>query len=518
MAVKLQRFLLFLLTSFFLFPAGALAFDYPFGLPADNPVSVRSLFIAGDLYITEENTWPSFINSAKLMAAAMEKGNLNYVSPPSSRIYSSTIKSVSGLEKAIRRAFLPSDDNDISYFYISVHGIQTPSKNNAETYLLLSDGTREEKLTPARLEKAFGGIKGTKVLFIDACHSGAFIGKGVEGGAVYAAFTDPSFKVIVSAGASEKSWMHTAQTSTSIYSSLNYFSSAIAQGFGYFGKPEADIDRNGKITLDELHRYLLSSYALSTPYVYPEQDSFVVFSYNPNTFALPSNHPSRPIIDVELATNVLTSNAPTASLSFTATTPTNIAYQLIYYRSGAWQLDQPYILKETDDLDALGNITPGRKTRTLMFDPPESDSAFAYGYAMLQIIAFVDGEPLIQASRLLTVIPENANPRVQIYTPSSYTPENFKELPIFVRHQYPCKLTINILDDQSNIVRRLVDKQPTRPNNMLPQGSSFFWDGANEEGLFLPQGSYKIQVRAHLGKDEFISHSSPFLLFKESEG
>ncbi|NLB89691.1 MAG: hypothetical protein GX786_00495 [Clostridiales bacterium] len=484
-------------------------------LASSNPVSCRSLFVAGDLYVTEENTWPSFVNSAKLLASSFEKGTLPFLSPPSSRIYSSSIKSVSGLRKAIRSTFFPADENDVSYFYISVHGIQPSGENNSGVYLLLSDGTKEEKLTPTMLEEAFEGIKGTKVIIIDACHSGAFIGKGVSGGAVTAAFTDPSFKVLVSAGGSEKSWMYTPVQNASDFGTLNYFSSALAQGLGIFGKPEADINRNGEITLKEVHKYLLNSYALSTPYVYPENDDFVLFTYNPHEMISPQYHSSHPIVDVEMASTIISSTSPTVSFSYTALVDTKVAYQLFYYKDNAWQLDYPDI---KEDIEKDGFIYAGRKSRTLHFTPPERSSSFDYGYAMLQVVAFVDGLPVVQASRLLTVIPDAADPNIHVYTNSSFIPEKHFELPIFVRHSYPCKLSVAILDEKGATVMPLVNKEATRPSNALPKGSFFYWDGIDLQGNFLPQGSYRIQVKAFLGKNTFQYTSSPILVIRESEG
>ena len=46
--------------------------------------------------------------------------------------------------------------------------------------LLLSDGESEEGITAYELRRVFDTIPGKKVLLLDACHSGAMIGKGVE--------------------------------------------------------------------------------------------------------------------------------------------------------------------------------------------------------------------------------------------------------------------------------------------------------------------------------------------------
>ncbi len=479
----------------------------------------RSLFVTSDIYLSEENTWPSFINSAKTVASALEGSDFNFVSPPSQKIYSSTIGSLKGLKKAIRKAFLPANHNDVSFFYISVHGLEAPKDQNSSSYLLLSDGTKEEAVYPKDLENAFQGIKGIKVLLIDACHSGNFIGKGGSLGETALTFTDPSFKVLVSAGGNEKSWIHGKKRHSSQLATLNYFSSSIAEAFGFFGFPKADINRNGKITLNELHQYLLNTHILSTAYVYPENDEFVVFSYNPASFATISYHESKPVVDVEMTSNVLSSTNPTVTFSFTLVEKTKIAYQLIYYKNKAWQLDRPPdIIYEQNDTDEEGFLLRGRKTRTLTFTPPEAAHTFSYGYAMLQIVAIIDNEPIVQASRLLTIVPDMADPNLFIYSGPSFIPEKFIEFPIYVRHSYPCRLSVYVVNDQGKIVRHLAEKKASRPNNRNPLGTDFYWDGADNQGIFLPQGAYQITAKAYLGSHEFTYTSSPLLLIRESEG
>ena len=72
------------------------------------------------------------------------------------RTVSSTIRSVNGLRQAVRQAFISADDNDISYFYISTHGVYS----DGQAYLLLSDGTAEELLHSEALSQAYlGGRK-----------------------------------------------------------------------------------------------------------------------------------------------------------------------------------------------------------------------------------------------------------------------------------------------------------------------------------------------------------------------
>ena len=59
---------------------------------------------------------------------------------------------------------------------ISTHG---DYDENGNAVLLLSDGRVENRLTAPQLEALFEGIQGTKIILLDACYSGAFIGKGM---------------------------------------------------------------------------------------------------------------------------------------------------------------------------------------------------------------------------------------------------------------------------------------------------------------------------------------------------
>jgi len=73
--------------------------------------------------------------------------------------------------------FTGADNNDISYFYFSGHGTLTGNTS----YICPADMTSfiNSAISVDELENALSTIPGTKVVFIDACHSGGFIGKAV---------------------------------------------------------------------------------------------------------------------------------------------------------------------------------------------------------------------------------------------------------------------------------------------------------------------------------------------------
>ena len=73
-------------------------------------------------------------------------------------------------------AFADADENDVSYFYIMCHG----GTKDGIPCLAPSDTkfTIETEITVHELEEALSAIAGTKVVFIESCHSGNFIDKG----------------------------------------------------------------------------------------------------------------------------------------------------------------------------------------------------------------------------------------------------------------------------------------------------------------------------------------------------
>ena len=84
----------------------------------------------------------------------------------------------SNILQSISSTFSGADSNDISYFYFSGHG----SRLGNTSYISPADITSftDSAISVDELENSLSTIPGTKVVFIDACHSGGFIGKGVE--------------------------------------------------------------------------------------------------------------------------------------------------------------------------------------------------------------------------------------------------------------------------------------------------------------------------------------------------
>lgn len=84
----------------------------------------------------------------------------------------------SNILQAIVSSFAQANDNDISYFYFSGHGWSDGTVTTILPYdALLENYSRD--ITVEELAATLGNIPGTKVVIIDSCHSGGFIGKEV---------------------------------------------------------------------------------------------------------------------------------------------------------------------------------------------------------------------------------------------------------------------------------------------------------------------------------------------------
>lgn len=92
-----------------------------------------------------------------------------------------------------------------------------------------------------------------KVLLLDACHSGAMIGKGVEK-SFENLFAGDNYYVVCSSGGEEESWYWSGEVGGERLAGAGYFSGALADALSRTGSFGADENRDGAITLTELRR------------------------------------------------------------------------------------------------------------------------------------------------------------------------------------------------------------------------------------------------------------------------
>lgn len=144
-----------------------------------------------------------------------------------------------------------ASSEDSILFYFSGHGIET----DGETFLLAKDTSANvcgETAIPIKwiTEKLASSNARAKIMLLDACHSGAIVGKA-ESGLMSKSFYDsifpPSagFATLASCQTNEFSWEY-PEKNQSVFS---YF---LVEGL----KGKADNDNDGKITITDANKYV----------------------------------------------------------------------------------------------------------------------------------------------------------------------------------------------------------------------------------------------------------------------
>jgi len=482
-----------------LFPSGSLPGEWTV---REKPrPRLRALLIGCDEFVTQENTWPAADNNLKKIADVLMSDRRGYALIRSA---SSTVSSLDALEALADATFQNARPGDLSLLYFSTHGLLSESEYGATAALLLSDGREECAVTGGDLERILDRIPGRKMLILDACNSGAMIGKGLSGRAERVFFAGKDYRVLCSAGGSEASWYW--QGKGSGLTGASYFAEVLAAGLSEGGDHAADINRDGNITLEEIYAFLLDNCAVSTPQVYPQQDrDFILFSYDPDKPV----RMDRAVTDITFEDTLLTAGDSEAKFSFTMQRQAELYYQIIYHQDGVWQFDSAQQFLDGEQPD--GTVLPGRKERTLVLSTPGEDLS---GYAIIQLITREDGVTHYQGSRLLCVQPAEGEVRLAVETESAFTPGIGQEMPILVRHDVPCGLSVSILNAQGRVVRRLSYDAPSRPQQLTPEASTFYWNGALSSGAAAPPGLYRAQVQVRLGEKTYEAVSPPFQLME----
>ena len=455
----------------------------------------RALLIGVDEFVSQPSAYPSSTNNVYAMQEMFQAA-----AEPLEKILvpDAPVTSVQQLTELIQRVFGDAEAGDVSYLYISTHGLYDP-ENGVEPALLLSDGQTENHLTPEELEAAFDGISGTKVLILDACNSGAFIGKGMTEWDEPPCFLGDDFKVITSSGAREESWYWSAgeDAKQEERQGAFYFTQALCDALSAACGYPADQNHDGSITLKELYDYLLLNHAASTPQVYPQNDDdFVIFRYDPSE-PLPTGLERSPIMDVTFSDLVLDQDSREITIEYIAMRPVRLAYQLVYRREGRWEFENAQLIYDDSERfsafgDQEGAVSAGWKQRTLRLDELADD---AYGYALVQLVSIDRGKLRVHAGRVLCVLPEEEPPAPTVEISGSFAPETGRELAVFVGHTSPCTLSVAILDEEGQVVERLCHRRSTRPMGLA--GTTLYWDGKQRDGSPTPAGTYRVRAQIH---------------------
>ena len=480
--------------------------------PALSEPARRALIITSDHFLSMEDMRPCATNNGLAMAAIF---NDEWAEETEVTLLQDEISSFEALEKAIETAFDGALESDVSYLYISTHGVQAE-----ETALILSDGIGEYPLTAAALEALLLPVKGAKVLIIDACHSGAFIGKGSSVLSASHPFTGPDYKVITSAGADEQSWSwYTDDAEGNALWGAGYFSEALSLGLSSRGGFSADLDRSGDITLAECLRYLNNSHGASTPRVYPQNSDFVLLRYNSEAFKKADPLPYGMIDGILLNESLLNVESPVVSFEFTALRPAKVAYRLIYQKDGYWDFANADLIYDAfesggDYGNEKGAVSPGRKTRSLRLTP-ESDEA--NGYVLFQLFSLHEPSPAIHLSRVLAVPKMGGDPKMTLATLASFSPASGEEMPLFLSHQSPLCVSVTIENEGGETVARLLSRAATRPEQLQTPGSVLYWDGLLKGASPAPAGRYRAKAMAHYPEESYTVYSDWFHLAAPGE-
>ena len=67
----------------------------------------------------------------------------------------------------------------------------------------------------------------------------------------------------------------------------------------------------------------------------------------------------------------------------------------------------------------------------------------------------------------------------------------------------PLAHALDIEDAQGKTVRRLASRQASRPQQLIPRGSSFCWNGRRANGEMAEAGVYNIRVKAYIGEETY---------------
>ena len=283
--------------------------------------------------------------------------------------------------------------------------------------------------------------------------------------------------MLTSASGFESSWYYDSEGLST--GAVSYFASALSSGLGLYGKPEADVNGNGEVTLEELRRYLNAAVPSS---------SAQLLSAQANALTLPvaTNTPlARALSGFSYGDCLLESDDPTLEFSYTVTAETAVQYRVVRQVNGGWHWQDAATFLDDGDTPG-GLLTPGRKTRELTLDGIlEGES----GYMMLQVFAVTGSEVILCSERLLAVRPAAVEPSVTLSAENAeFDASARRELMLEARINVPAEITVCIYDAQGKLVRRLASAQLTRPTP--GDITMLYWDGRDNAGNPVPSGAY----------------------------
>ncbi len=216
----------------------------------------------------------------------------------------------SNILQAITNIFAEADYNDVSYFYFTGHGIWV----NNISYLCPTEvnyfSPMSTYISVDELENALSSIPGSKMVFLDSCHSGGFIGRAMDeiitskeelesfNDEVINVFsqaenkgllTTNQYKVLTSCHYYQEC-MELSPTTPGDFDPFGVFTMALCVGCGYFSSYPADTNLDTKVSLQEAYFYVkfyVQDLNNTYPYlnitqdvqVYPDNSTFTIIEY-----------------------------------------------------------------------------------------------------------------------------------------------------------------------------------------------------------------------------------------------
>jgi len=188
------------------------------------------------------------------------------------------------LEKAIADMRPSVGKEDITYFYYSGHG-STDGRTSSICMM-------NENITVNELKEMLDTLAGVKVVFLDSCFSGGFIGKDIVKNSDLEKFNEDVVEVFGSRAKDLKEGPYkvltaSSKTETSIEFSGNppygIFTKLLTDSAGYEGTYPADSDGDGDVSLresyDHIYSAILAKSSKQHMQIFPENSTFEWLRY-----------------------------------------------------------------------------------------------------------------------------------------------------------------------------------------------------------------------------------------------
>ena len=359
----------------------------------------RCLLIGCDRFVSMPGTEPASANNVDTMEALLAD-----FMPEGTEISRQVNEpgSVEGFGQLVADTFRDAKQADTSLIYLSTHGIihnsefiNQNSGNESSVYdmvLLLSDGETEGKLSPEELRNVLEKIPGRKILILDACHSGAVIGKGWDG---LNPFEGSGCLVLCSSSAQEDSWFW--NTETDEYTGTGYFTAAMDRALRASDPEQIDPDGSGEVSLKELAERLRKIHGASTVCCWPEESE-------DQLFRIPQDRKTGARLQgVSFGETETDGDAVFLPIRFRAGESVRVIYQLVPGKNGKWDFEHAVRLPDKEKTGLIrGLLSPGEKERKIRLT---AGSLGEDGKALLQIISYTGSSltPSVEAGTVIEI-------------------------------------------------------------------------------------------------------------------